>query len=92
MLAYTPFYDLDMIFSNIPYSEKPYHINGKKVHNFRIFTVPLLGFKFGILILTYNGKLVINVSSNDTCDFNFDILHEWIDKNIQSEIDKLKHS
>ena len=81
---------VDVLLSNIPFSDKPYTICGKEVKKFRIFNNTMLGIVLYGFVFTYANKVCVTTCVDERIDFDGQMFQDLMIKNIQIEVDNLK--
>ena len=81
---------VDVLLSNIPFSDKPYIICGKKVKKLNVFNNNIAGLKLYGFVFTYADRVCYTTCVDERIDFDGQMFQNLIIKNIQTEVDNLK--
>jgi diacylglycerol O-acyltransferase len=78
----------DVSFSNIPFSDVPWVISGKKVTQMTFFNNLCLGISMALMGYTYDGKVRFSLQTKKNQKMDAAKLMEYIVKNVDEEIKK----
>ncbi|CAI2368130.1 unnamed protein product [Moneuplotes crassus] len=83
----TFYHGAGMIFSNVPFSSKPWYIANKTCNKIGVFGTPHQNVKFFFVVSTYREKLYLSAIANEGLKMNpqrlLDLVQEYLEKEIK---------